>query len=375
MLQIKNVNLNVGNTALLSNINLTLEQGKIYGVLGPNGAGKTTLFKSMLGLTAFSGEILSDGQPVSSRCFGSLIEYPAFYPRLTVEENLKLHAQYLGLKRPNIEVALKQVNLLDARKKLFSQLSLGMRQRLGIARAFLGDVQYLLLDEPTNGLDPMGIKEIRLLLKERLKSPQHCILVSSHNLTEIAAVTDVLIFIRDGKIIKIVENDYNEKELEALYEDIMTSGRGGSIMGVLIKNEFYKLKREWFMVFLLLLSLLPIITGGAGAIFNSSTTSLADLFFFMNNQFSMFFPMVLFILIGSLFYQEYKNKTYINWITYGFSKKKLFLSKVTVSVVIRHLFCGCLIYRIWPIGGDTQWSWQVDRRYFPVPQAGNRVWN
>ena len=136
MLQIKNVNLNVGNTALLSNINLTLEQGKIYGVLGPNGAGKTTvfnlltgvykptLFKSMLGLTAFSGEILSDGQPVSSRCFGSLIEYPAFYPRLTVEENLKLHAQYLGLKRPNIEVALKQVNLLDARKKLFSQLSL-----------------------------------------------------------------------------------------------------------------------------------------------------------------------------------------------------------------------------------------------------------
>ena len=113
-------------------------------------------------------------------------------------------------------------------------------------------------------------------------------------------------------------------------------------MGVLIKNEFYKLKREWFMVFLLLLSLLPIITGGAGAIFNSSTTSLADLFFFMNNQFSMFFPMVLFILIGSLFYQEYKNKTYINWITYGFSKKKLFLSKVTVSVVIGICFAAVL---------------------------------
>ena len=113
-------------------------------------------------------------------------------------------------------------------------------------------------------------------------------------------------------------------------------------MGVLIKNEFYKLKREWFMVFLLLLSLLPIITGGAGAIFNSSTTSLADLFFFMNNQFSMFFPMVLFILIGSLFYQEYKNKTYINWITYGFSKKMLFLSKVTVSVVIGICFAAVL---------------------------------
>ena len=90
-------------------------------------------------------------------------------------------------------------------------------------------------------------------------------------------------------------------------------------MGMLIKNEFYKLKREWFMVFLLLLSLLPILTGGAGAVFNNSAKSLADLFFFMNNQFSMFFPMVIFILIGSLFYQEYKNKTYINWITYDFS--------------------------------------------------------
>lgn len=76
-------------------------------------------------------------------------------------------------------------------------------------------------------------------------------------------------------------------------------------MGMLIKNEFYKLKREWFMAFLLLLSLLPILTGGAGAVFNNSTKSLADLFFFMNNQFSMFFPMVIFILIGSLFYQEW----------------------------------------------------------------------
>lgn len=99
-------------------------------------------------------------------------------------------------------------------------------------------------------------------------------------------------------------------------------------MGMLIKNEFYKLKREWFMVFLLLLSFLPILTGGAGAVFNDSTKSLADLFFFMNNQFSMFFPMVIFILIGSLFYQEYKNKTYINWITYGFSKKGSFSLKL-----------------------------------------------
>lgn len=225
MLQIKNGSLRVGESLLLDNINLSLEQGKIYGILGPNGAGKTTLFKSMLGLTTFSGKILSDGKPASCHEFGSLIEYPAFYPKLTVEENLRLHAQYLRLRRPDLNAALEQVNLLDARTKLFSQLSLGMRQRLGIARAFLGDAKkYLLLDEPTNGLDPMGIKEIRLLLKDRLKSPARCILVSSHNLTEIAAITDCLIFIRGGKVVRILENDYDEKELEALYENIMTSG-------------------------------------------------------------------------------------------------------------------------------------------------------
>ena len=208
MLQIKNVNLNIGNTALLSNINLSLEQGKIYGILGPNGAGKTTLFKSMLGLTAFSGEILSDGQPVSSRCFGSLIEYPAFYPRLTVEENLKLHAQYLGLKRPNIEAALKQVNLLDARKKLFSQLSLGMRQRLGIARAFLGDVQYLLLDEPTNDIDVNTLRA----LEEGLEDFAGCAVIISHDRWFLDRIcTHILAFEGDSNVFYF-EGSYSEYE-------------------------------------------------------------------------------------------------------------------------------------------------------------------
>lgn len=115
------------------------------------------------------------------------------------------------------------------------------------------------------------------------------------------------------------------------------------MMGTLVKNEFYKLKREWFVLFLLLLSLLPVLTGGAGALFNDSTKAVADLFFFMNNQFAMFFPMVIFILIGSLFYQEYKNKTYITWITYGYAKAKLFLAKMIVSMVVSLLFAAVLL--------------------------------
>lgn len=113
-------------------------------------------------------------------------------------------------------------------------------------------------------------------------------------------------------------------------------------MGNLIINEFFKLKREWFLAFLLLLSLLPVFTGGAGAVFNDSTKTLTDLFFFMNNQFAMFFPMVMFILVGSLFYQEYKNKTYINWITYGYTKPKLFFSKIAVSFIVGSVFAAIL---------------------------------
>lgn len=226
MLNIENVSLTIGAYTLLDNISLQLNDGKIYGLLGPNGAGKTTFFKSMLGLTAYSGKITSDNQLLSSHDFGSLIEYPTFYNNLTVVENLKLHSQYLKLQQPDIQSALEQVDLWGARKKKFSQLSLGMKQRLGIARAFLGTPKYLLLDEPTNGLDPMGIKEIRVLLRDKLKSPQHCILVSSHNLTEIAAIADEFIFIRGGQVIKTMQNTFeNEQDLEKLYEDIMTSNQ------------------------------------------------------------------------------------------------------------------------------------------------------
>lgn len=114
-------------------------------------------------------------------------------------------------------------------------------------------------------------------------------------------------------------------------------------MKVLIKNEFTKLKREWFVLFLILLSWIPVLTGGAGAVLNDGAKTVDDLFFFMNNQFSMFFPMVIVILTGSLFYQEYKNKTYINWITYGYSKRQLFSAKIVVGFVVGSIFAFSLL--------------------------------
>ena len=229
---VQQVNKSFANEQVLKNVSLQLEKGKIHGIIGRNGSGKTVLMKCICGfLRPTSGAVKVFDKIIGTDCdfapdTGMLIETPGFLIHETGMNNLKWLAKLgKGANRERISELIRMVGLDPAMKKKVGQYSLGMRQRLGIARAFLGDVQYLLLDEPTNGLDPMGIKEIRLLLKERLKSPQHCILVSSHNLTEIAAVTDILIFIRGGKIIKIVKNGYNEKELEALYEDIMTSGQ------------------------------------------------------------------------------------------------------------------------------------------------------
>ena len=254
------------NKQVLKNIYLSFFYGAKIGIIGLNGSGKSTLLKIIAGLDkSYQGEVVfSPGYSV-----GYLAQEPYLDPTKTVKEIVMEGVQPIVDALAEYEEINQKFGLpeyyedADKMDKLFvrqgelqdiidatdawnldskleramdalrcppedatvDHLSGGERRRVALCRLLLQKPDVLLLDEPTNGLDPMGIKEIRLLLKERLKSPQHCILVSSHNLTEIAAVTDILIFIRGGKIIKIVKNGYNEKELEALYEDIMTSGQ------------------------------------------------------------------------------------------------------------------------------------------------------
>ena len=208
---------------LLDGVSFDVEDGKVYGLLGPNGAGKTTLMKAMLGLAAHSGKVLSDGHPARSGEFGSLIEYPAFYPRLTARENLELHARDLGLHGADVMSARAEVGLAASADVLVARMSLGMRQRLGIARACLGSPRYpryLLLDEPTNGLDPLGIKEMRGLVRDRLRRPGRCVIVSSHNLPELAAVSDELVFVRGGRLVSSAPCSGDASALEALYEEV-----------------------------------------------------------------------------------------------------------------------------------------------------------
>ena len=182
----------------VSNVNLHIKKGSIYGLLGRNGAGKTTLMKMLLGLTPpTSGTFTLFDQTLTGHekqlypRIGALIETPGFYPNLTGTENLEIFARLRNLNASHtVKNALETVGLPFRDKKLFREYSLGMKQRLGLANALLHHPQLLILDEPTNGLDPIGIAEIRNFLKTLCKDHGKTLLVSSHILSEIDLLAD-----------------------------------------------------------------------------------------------------------------------------------------------------------------------------------------
>ena len=199
-----------GEQTSVSNLNLHVQKGRIYGLLGRNGAGKTTTMRMLLGLTKpSSGNIRLFGAPLSCNeknvlpRIGSLIETPGFYPNLTGTENLALFAKLRGLSGSDpIKRALSLVNLPYRDKKLFSQYSLGMKQRLAIALAVMHDPELLILDEPINGLDPIGIAEVRSFIRELSAVRGKTILISSHILPEIALLADDIGIIDHGVLLE-----------------------------------------------------------------------------------------------------------------------------------------------------------------------------
>ena len=172
----------------VADLNIHVKRGRIYGLLGRNGAGKTTTMKMLLGLTKpTSGEVKIWGKPLQGNekkllpRIGSLIESPGFYPNLTGTENLRIFATLRGVPNNHaIKDALDLVGLPYKDKKLFSQYSLGMKQRLAIALAVMHDPELLILDEPINGLDPIGIAEVRSFIRELCDARGKTILISSH---------------------------------------------------------------------------------------------------------------------------------------------------------------------------------------------------
>ncbi len=210
VIETKQLTKQYGTQKSVAKLNIHVRQGRIYGLLGRNGAGKTTTMKMLLGLTPpTSGEVTIWGKPLSGNekkllpRIGSLIESPGFYPNLTGTENLRIFAALRGLKNQNaIQSALELVGLPYRDKKLFSQYSLGMKQRLAIALAVMHDPELLILDEPINGLDPIGIAEVRSFIRALCDERGKTILISSHILSEVALLADDIGIIDHGVLLE-----------------------------------------------------------------------------------------------------------------------------------------------------------------------------
>lgn len=220
----------VKGKTIVSNVSLEVKKGEIYGLLGPNGAGKTTIMKMLTGLIIpTSGEIMLFGRKLaetskeSLKRVGSIIEYPIFFEHLTAMENLQIHCEYLGFyDKRAIHQALDMVQLTGIEDKKVKDFSLGMKQRLGIARAAITKPELIVLDEPTNGLDPIGIKDMRDLVRTLNKEYGITFLLSSHILGEIEQVADRIGVIRQGKLVDEVSlSDIRQQRTD--YIELVTS--------------------------------------------------------------------------------------------------------------------------------------------------------
>lgn len=219
----------------VNHIDLRIPEGCVYGFLGPNGAGKTTTLKLLLGLLKPSaGTITFFGQKMTEKNrlsilkhTGSLIESPSFYGHLTGLENMQIIAKLKKVPASEITNVLQTVRLYDQKDKKVKQYSLGMKQRLGIAMALLGNPRVLILDEPTNGLDPAGIQEIREFIKELPIIRQMTVIVSSHLLSEMEQMADMVGIINHGELIFQGTLEALETKGESL-EDAFLEMTGGS---------------------------------------------------------------------------------------------------------------------------------------------------
>ena len=235
MIQTQGITKSFGNLQVLKGIDLTINKGEVVAIVGPSGAGKTTLFKLLTGLLCpdygsieiLGSDMLKERDKMLAR-IGSLIEAPVYYEHLSARKNLELHLSYMDTAGMGAEKALQMVGLTGIGEKAVSAFSLGMRQRLGIARAIVHEPELLVLDEPINGLDPMGIKQMRELFVNLVKEKKTTILFSSHILSETEHIADTVGVLSGGKIVDEADlkelKERKQGSLEDYFFTLMTGG-------------------------------------------------------------------------------------------------------------------------------------------------------
>ena len=227
-----------GENIVLDNISIKVNQGEIYGLVGDNGAGKTTLFRILSGQSNISNgsfELLGESSEKNimkvRKRIGTIIENPSFYPKMTIEENLEYYRLQRGIPgKKNIDKILKEVGLLEVKKKKFNNISLGMKQRLGLALALLGEPEPLILDEPINGLDPSGIIEIRNLLLKLNREKNITIIISSHILSELYNIATCYGFLSKGKLVEELSLEQLNERCRSYLEINVTNPKKFSVL-------------------------------------------------------------------------------------------------------------------------------------------------
>jgi ABC-2 type transport system ATP-binding protein len=227
-------------------LDLTVRTGEVYGFIGRNGAGKTTTIRMLLGLvTPTDGEIEIQGERLTAGTWrwlkevGSLVEAPAAYPNLTVAENLDLHRRLTRTPRARVPELIEQLQLGPAAHRRYAELSLGNRQRVGIAQALLRSPSILVLDEPANGLDPAGIIELRELLRSLAGAAGVTVFLSSHLLPEVAQLADRVGIIHDGRLVEELSRDELIARARAHSAATLTDQeRADALLGVELERYF-----------------------------------------------------------------------------------------------------------------------------------------
>lgn len=208
ILEVKNLTKYYKSKKVIDSISIRVFKGDIYGFIGPNGAGKTTTIKTILRLLKpSSGEVFIGGKNVfknkenNPSDTGAMIDYPSFYNNLSGYKNLMLYANVLNLSKERIYEVLELVKLMDDKDKKVSDYSMGMKQRLAVARAFLSKPKIIILDEPTNGLDPEGVRDMRNLIKKLARENNTTFIYCSHILNEVQNICNRVAMINKGRII------------------------------------------------------------------------------------------------------------------------------------------------------------------------------
>ena len=249
ILQTNRLSKKIGSKMLVTDVDIHIRKGEIYGFLGPNGAGKTTVMKMITNLwKPASGTIVLFGERLTPKSYdvlkrmGSIIEFPVFYDHMTGRENLQLHCEYMGYYNTgSVENAMQMLNLTDAADQPVRNYSLGMKERLGIARAVMCKPELLILDEPTNGLDPAGMKQIRDLLKMLSSEYGITIMISSHILSEVESIADTVGIIHHGRMMKEIRmQDIEETNLNYVEISVTDEKKAAYVLAEMLKLHNFK---------------------------------------------------------------------------------------------------------------------------------------